>query len=294
MWSDAIERRSALDASVNWVAPGVPGLLEARLVRRDGRKLVVYLSSQTGCRQACRMCHLTATGQTDLRDATPAEILAQADTVLADYRRRGPEAEVVHFNFMARGEPLASAAFLDAADDVLESLDRRALALDLAPRVLVSTILPRTLDRPLEAIFARRRPEVYYSIYSMNDAFRRRWLPKALPVSEGLDLLASWQQHTHKTVKLHYAFIEGENDAEHDVRAICDAVQSRGLDVHVNIVRYNPFDPARHGSEPPEAIVFRNAALFASLLPQSRVKVIGRVGFDVNASCGMFQSVRAR
>ena len=58
--------------------------------------------------------------------------------------------------------------------------------------------------------------------------------------------------------------------------------------VHVHIVRYNPHDPSRHGVEPPVEIIERNAAIYRSRLPNSRVSVIARVGYDVAASCGMF------
>ena len=57
---------------------------------------------------------------------------------------------------------------------------------------------------------------------------------------------------------------------------------------HVNIVRYNPHDPARHGVEPPEGVIERNVAIYRSRLPTAHVSVIARVGYDVAASCGMF------
>jgi 23S rRNA (adenine2503-C2)-methyltransferase len=111
--------RSAHDASVNWDRPADVGRLEARYVRRCPDYFVVYLSSQTGCAQGCRMCHLTATGQTRLRDATADEMVEQARTVLDHYRREAPPARRVHFNFMARGEPLANRALLSDADGLL-------------------------------------------------------------------------------------------------------------------------------------------------------------------------------
>ena len=58
--------------------------------------------------------------------------------------------------------------------------------------------------------------------------------------------------------------------------------------MHVNIVRYNPHDPRRHGVEPPEDVIRRNAQIYRSRLPHARVRVIPRVGYDVAASCGMF------
>jgi adenine C2-methylase RlmN of 23S rRNA A2503 and tRNA A37 len=281
--------KSAQDASVNWDRPADPGRIEARYVRRCADYFVVYLSSQTGCAQGCRMCHLTATHQTRLRDVTVGEMIEQARTVLDHYRRETPPARVVHFNFMARGEPLANRALLADADGLLGELSRLAVALELRPRHLVSTIYPRALEhRSLEDVFVTHHPDIFYSVYSMSPRFRRRWLPRALPAEAALDRLASWQRSTHKIVSLHHAYIAGENDAEGDVHAICDALEERRLMVHVNIVRYNPYDPSRHGVEPPEAVIERNAAIYRSRLPNACVSVIARVGFDVAASCGMF------
>jgi adenine C2-methylase RlmN of 23S rRNA A2503 and tRNA A37 len=281
--------RSRQDASVNWDRPADVGRLEARYVRRCADYFVVYLSCQTGCAQGCRMCHLTATGQTRTRDATVAEMLEQARIVLDHYRREEPPARTVHFNFMARGEPLASRVVLAESDRLLGELSQLAVALNLRPRHLISSIYPKELgDRRLEDIFVVQHPEFHYSIYSMSERFRRRWLPKALPAEAALDRLSSWQRSTQKIITLHHAYIAGENDAEGDVHAICDALEARRLMTHINIVRYNPHDPARHGVEPPEDVIERNAAIYRSRLPSARVSVIARVGFDVAASCGMF------
>jgi 23S rRNA (adenine2503-C2)-methyltransferase len=287
--ADYMGHPSHQDASVNWDKPADVGRIEARYVRRCPDYFVVYLSSQTGCNQGCRMCHLTASGQTRLRDVTHEEFLTQAGTVLDHYRREAPPARSVHFNFMARGEPLANPVLLTHADELLGDLAERAVALELRPRYLVSSIFPKELgDRLLEDIFIRYHPELYYSLYSVRERFRRRWLPKALPVEEALDRLVSWQRSTYKICKIHYAFIAGENDSEAEVHAICDALESRRLMVHVNIVRYNPHDPRRHGVEPREEVIQRNAKIYESRLPYARVRIIPRVGYDVHASCGMF------
>ena len=279
---------SRQDASVNWDRAADVGRLEARYVRRCPDYFVVYLSVQTGCAQACRMCHLTATGQTRLRDATFAELIEQAQTVLDYYQLQAP-ARTVHFDFMARGEPLASRVLITDADRLLGELARMATALRLRPRHLVSTIYPREMgDRPLEDVFVTHHPDIHYSIYSMSERFRRRWLPKALPAAAALDRLAAWQRSTHKIITLHHAYIAGENDAEGDVHAICDALESRRLTADVNIVRYNSPDPACYGVEPPEEVIEHNAAIYRDRLPNARVSVIARVGYDVAASCGMF------
>lgn len=278
---------SQLDASVNFIRDADIGRIEARYVRRTEDYVVVYLSSQTGCRQACRMCHLTATGQTKLRDTTREELFEQADRVLEHYRTQ-PRARSVHYNFMARGEALLNHTLLNDSGALFDGLWQRADALQLRPRFLVSTILPLEHgDRPLEDIFPRYHPEIYYSLYSTSPVFRKRWLPKAQPVDVALDRLAAWQRATYKLVKIHYAFIAGENDSEADVNGVCDALEARGIYAHINIVRYNPPTPD-HGAEPADEVIERNAAIFRTRLPKARVRVIPRVGFDVAASCGMF------
>jgi 23S rRNA (adenine2503-C2)-methyltransferase len=277
---------SGIDASVNWVRRVDVGTIEARFVRRRRDTVVIYLSSQTGCRQACRMCHLTTTRQTALRDVTIEEYVEQAEIVLAHYRRVEP-ATIVHFNFMARGEPLLNPSLVEHSSELFDRLWRLANSHGLRARFLVSTIFPKGFQRPLADVFDRYEPELYYSLYSTDDAFRRRWLPNAQPVDAALDQLAAWQRITSKIVKIHFAFIRGLNDSEADVHAICDALATRGLHANINIVRYNPPSP-QHGEEPAEAVIERNADIFRARFPHARVQVVPRVGVDVSASCGMF------
>ena len=280
---------SELDASVNFVTPAAVGFEEARYVRRNEEYFITYLSAQSGCRMACRFCHLTQTGQTAFMDVPVEGLFAQADQVLGHYDSLGQPARSVHFNFMARGEVLASEHVLAGADELIDGLAERAVARGLVPRYKFSTIMPRSLgDLALTDIFTRSQPDVYLSVYSADPAFRRRWLPKAQPLAESLAKLVDWQRLTRKIPVLHWALIEGANDDPGTLHGICDAVQAAGLICDVNLVRYNPYSP-KQGREPSEAVIQRCAQILRDRLPMTgRVKVVGRVGFDVKASCGMF------
>lgn len=290
------EHHSALDLSVNFEHrfEDHPGMLEARFVRRTDEYFIVYLSSQTGCEQACRMCWLTATGQNKSRDVTVEEYLQQAREVLGYYADQvsqgAAKANQVHFNFMARGEPLANQIFLENADVVLRGLRDLAHDLGLEPKFLISTIWPKEYGYSrLTDTFTDPDvyPELYYSVYSMNPRFRKQWLPKASSPITALDELKHWQDVTGKTPKIHYAFINDQNDTLGDVKAICDEIQEIGLRVNWNVVRYNP--PVGHWSkETVEGQIHYLAGYVRSRLPDARVKVIPRVGTDVQASCGTF------
>lgn len=277
------------DSSVNFIAKGdFPGFIEARYVRRCDKYFVVYLSPQTGCNQACRMCHLTATGQTKFIDIAPEQFVRQAQAVLEWYDTNAPKADTVHFNFMARGEALANNYLLADSTSILRPLECMALGRSLEPKYLISTIMPKSVQgKQLIDIFPKIYPEIYYSIYSMDPRFRKKWLPKSLPVEESLLMLLEWQKVTNKIPKLHWAFIKDENDSSKDMYAIAAAVNKLALRVDVNIVRYNPYS-AKQGTESTEDVITRNTELLKKLLPLSQIQIVKRVGFDVKASCGMF------
>jgi adenine C2-methylase RlmN of 23S rRNA A2503 and tRNA A37 len=281
--------KSKLDESVNFIFDGnFPGYIEARYVRRSPKYFACYLSSQTGCNQGCRMCHLTATKQTKNVNITLEQYLEQTHAVFNHYDNNCLRAEIVHFNFMARGEAFNNQEFLAHGKELFDHLGADSVSRDLFPRFLISTIMPTCIaGLSLSKIFPAVHPEIYYSIYSVNSDFRKKWLPKAMPVDDALKMLKDYQENSKKIIKLHWAFIEGENDSEEDMALLCHKVRTSGLRVDIAVVRYNPYSD-KHGKEPHIDIINRNVEILRTLLPFSKVKIITRVGSDIKASCGQF------
>lgn len=277
------------DASTNFIFDVDPaGKLEARYVRRESGYFAAYLSSQGGCRQACRMCHLTATKQTKATNATLEQYLQQARVVLEHYDAKGPKAKIVHYNFMARGEAFDNPNFIAQGEALFHELGWESKRRGLIPRFLISTIMPTSFaGDSLSNIFPLIHPEIYYSIYSVRDSFRKKWLPKAMPFEDALVTLRKYQENTKKIIKLHWAFIAGENDSQEDVVMLCHEIRRSGVRVDIAIVRYNPYGP-EYGCETPEFVIDHHAELMKMYLPFSKIKKITRVGRDVKASCGMF------
>lgn len=276
---------SQLDRSVNFVEDQLTGFLESRYVRKVEDYFICYLSSQTGCNRGCKFCHLTATQQFAFNDSDYQDFLSQAMQVFRHYRKESP-AKYMHYNFMARGEPLANKYLLNNADEILLALAELAVNEKLNPKFNVSTIMPVTLKRPLTDIFKVMTPTIYYSLYSMRKEFRDKWMPAAMPAEQALDMLKDYQDMTKKIVKIHYAFIRGENDTWEDIGLIGRALENRELLCEFNLVRYNPFSPEQ-GEESEQIVIDRNISELIKYLP-GKVQIIPRVGFDVKASCGMF------
>lgn len=277
--------KSTIDQSVNFVEDQLVGFLESRYVRKVDDYFICYLSSQTGCNRGCKFCHLTATGQTAFKDSDYQDFINQALQVFRYYRKE-KKAKYMHYNFMARGEVLANKHIIKDADDILMALAQLAKKDNLNPKFNVSTIMPKTLEKSLTDIFNIITPTMYYSLYSVDPTFRKKWLPSAMAYGDALDQLKEYQQVSKKIVKIHFAFIKGENDSVAEIREMCNEVEKRQLLCEFNLVRYNPFSEVQ-GEESSDEVIKRNLDIISNHF-HGKVQMIPRVGFDVKASCGMF------
>jgi adenine C2-methylase RlmN of 23S rRNA A2503 and tRNA A37 len=283
---------STEDNSVNFVRTNPSrGMFESRFVQRNSDHCIVYLSTLNGCDRACRMCHLTATGQNqNIKQATMNDMIIQAATVFDHIDTIDVNTNKVHFNFMARGEPLDNNIIQHNNQTLFENLSLMAEDRGLNPEFVISTIMPDGNIPQLHQMFTgKHKPRIYYSLYSLDHKFRKKWLPKAKHSQSALVEFARYQ-HANPEVrnKIHFAFIKGQNDSEESVAQIGKALNVLDLNgIGVNIVRYNPFSE-KYGTESSEEVIERNVDILHGYIPKSNIKIIPRVGHDVKASCGMF------
>lgn len=277
---------SAQDSSVNFVEQQLVGFLESRFVRKRDDYFICYLSSQTGCNRGCTFCHLTATGQTSFTDSSHNDFLDQAMQVFKHYRRETTKAKYMHYNFMARGEPLANKVMLESGSELLLKLGQMSLGEGLPAKFNVSTIMPSTFKGSLVDVFPIVTPTIYYSLYHVDPTWRAKWMPGAMPVRDALNRLKEYQQFSKKVVKIHHPFIAEQNDYWRDVLAMCDEINDVGLICDFNLVRYNPANDTQ-GVESDDTTIKYHLEVIARHF-KGKVQMIPRVGFDVKASCGMF------
>lgn len=279
---------SEMDRSVNFVEEQLVGFIESRFVRKCDEYFIAYLSSQTGCNRGCTFCHLTATGQTSFVDSSHNDFMAQAIQIFKHYRNQKKPAKYMHYNFMARGEALANKILLESGDELLLKLGQVAKGEGLPAKFNVSTIMPSTLKQSLVDTFNYINPTIYYSLYSTNIEWRKKWMPAAMDPSEALRMLKEYQDFSKKIVKIHYPFIAGENDSVEEINNVVDMVQMANVICEFNLVRYNPA-ALDQGIESSEEVIQRNINILEERFKfNGKVQIIPRVGFDVKASCGMF------
>ncbi|NTF17973.1 hypothetical protein G6L37_06120 [Agrobacterium rubi] len=276
--------RSALDASINFSRSDERGgMVETRFVQRTDERFIIYISSMLGCDKACRFCHLTQTAQTNSTLLTLEEMIEQAETVFAEVGNAG--AQTVHFNFMARGEAMSNPA---VNRELFVKLAEVASRFGLGARIKLSSILPLDVwTNDPHDLYGDGCPPVdfYYSLYSTDDEWRRRWIPKAMKPFDAMVWLRNFQKVTSQRVILHWALIDGENDSTENARDCAALARLLGVKAEFNLVRYNPANGKSR-----EATDESMQAFLAEIEGwiSGRTRTVARVGLDVKASCGMF------
>jgi adenine C2-methylase RlmN of 23S rRNA A2503 and tRNA A37 len=274
---------SKIDDSVNLVRDhSKGGVVESRYVRRTLDKAAFYLSTATGCNQLCKFCHLTATKQYTTNYLTEKEILEQIRLISLYYRTQVP-AEKIHYNFMARGEPLLNKNITNDYGNFAELMIKES-PIPEKTEINISTILPKNIDVNCKALI-NKNYHLFYSLYSLNKDFRDKWMPNAMNPNKALDLLAYSYMYTNNKITIHYALIKGINDSQQDAEEIGYALLDKfDFDhVRVSLIEYNPYDVTL--GEPSD-----NTRNYYEVLSDMGIelKLIRRVGHDVKASCGMF------
>jgi 23S rRNA (adenine2503-C2)-methyltransferase len=295
--------------SINHIIPFGKSYLEARYVRREDLKISTYVSSHSGCNQGCKFCWLTQNNQTSFDHASISDYEMQLQTILSKVPPKDNEFICnykirVNVNFMARGEPLANKSVINEYPSLY---DRLLLVVNKhgykKMNMNVSTIMPLVIKpRALIEIFREQPVNIYYSLYSNNEAFKKGWMPNAMPVELALDKLAEFQHlraklngyegETLPSIIFHGAFIKGQNDSLELVHSMAEAIKRRQfIKSKFHLVRLNPHKLS--GIEEPDEKrlqtifeIMNDAVQNNTLTSDSRI--IHRVGFDVKASCGTF------
>jgi 23S rRNA (adenine2503-C2)-methyltransferase len=229
---------SKADGATKLVLRNAAGLLiESVLMRTGTGRVSLCVSSQVGCAAACGFC---ATGNMGIaRNLSVAEILDQV--VLAGEHLASEGRSVRNIVFMGMGEPFHN-------EDVLYESVAALLAPELfhypPRRILVSTVgIPDAMLR-----LASRFPKVNLalSLHSVCQSVREELIPlaKKYSLEQLRAAVAAVNRIQQNSVMIEYLMLAGVNDSADDARAL--SAWLAGLDVHVNLIPFNPIESAPH------------------------------------------------
>ncbi len=269
---EAARAVSAQDGTQKFLLELRDGLaVETVLMPMEGHH-TVCISSQVGCRFACKFC---LTGRRGLLRNLGADEMVQQ--VL--HARRYAGASGLNIVLMGMGEPLDNFEPVVRAIRVLSS---PRLATIGARRITVSTTgIP---DRIRELAGLDLRVKLALSLNASEDGDRRRLMPVSgrHPLAETLAAAEEFARRTRHHVTLEYVLLAGVNDRDEDAARLRE-IGRAGTPFKLNLIPFNPDPRLRYSRPEPEQV-----RRFESLLQGAfrSVSVRWSMGLDIDAACG--------
>lgn len=250
--------------------------IETVILRIASGRTSICVSSQVGCTEKCRFC---ATGELGFfRNLTREEILdqvVQAGRILASEGR-----SLRNIVFMGMGEPLRN---YDNLADALDLLLHPSVFKFASKRITVSSLgIPELILK-----FANRFPQVSFalSLNGSNDAARSEVMPinNRYPMAALRAMMEQLEQIRKSPVMIEYIMFRDLNDSLESAGEVAEFLS--GLDVHINLIPYNP-DYSLNKSFQPSSTETIEA--FKQRLQAAGYKVTRRfsLGQDIAAACG--------
>lgn len=271
-----VERAVSADGTCKYLFPAGStrdAFVETAVIPDAGR-FTLCLSTQIGCRRACRFC---ATGALGFHGQL------STGAILNQYASLPERDRITNIVYMGMGEPL------DNLDAVLRSLEifTADWGYRMSPtRLTVSTvgILPA-----LERLITESRCHIALSVHSPFPEERRRWIPAEAthPLARSLETLRRARIGGQRRLMIEYIPFAGLNDTPKHARALARRLQ--GLRCRINLIPFNPTgNPALPASDP------RRMEAFQAELQQHGFVVTIRKsrGADIAAACGLLAKIR--
>jgi len=251
--------------------------VESVLIPDEDRQ-TLCISSQVGCRQACRFCLTAQSGF--IRDLKAHEITDQVLEVSRVLRKEGSRG-ITNIVLMGMGEPLANFAEVARALRTITS-DR---GLGVSPRrVTVSTsgLVPEIDKLGASGL----KVNLAVSLNATTDAVRDRIMPvnKRYPIRELLAACRRFPLEPRRRITFEYVLLKKVNDSPEDALRLAKLL--RGIKCKVNLIPFNPF-PGSEFQRPDDAAVrrFQQVLLdhhYTAPVRESR-------GRDISAACGQLR-----
>lgn len=239
------------------------------LTDRENRK-TACVSCQAGCAMQCAFCQ---TGKLGLgRNLTAGEIVEE---FLYMEKEAGKLDNIV---FMGMGEPMQNLEAIRKAVRILTDPKGRALS---ARRITLSTCgLTKGIYDLADNGPAMR---LAVSLTTADPELREKLMPvtKGNPLPELKKAIAYYSQKTGKRVTLEAALLAGQNTSRESAMRMVEF--SRGIDVYVNLIPWNPVPGL--GFETPTPA---ECSAFVSILENNGINVNLRTrrGTKIGGACG--------
>jgi 23S rRNA (adenine2503-C2)-methyltransferase len=256
--------------------------IETVLMKHNGGRNTVCVSTQVGCPMRCAFC---ATGTMGLiRNLSSDEIVTQV-LFFARYLKDSGE-RVGSVVFMGMGEPLLN--YQNVIDAIKLMNDPKGLNIG-ARHFSISTA--GILDGIKKLSHEQLDVNLAISLHAPNDEIRKKLMPiaQAHHMELLLETVDEYIEKKNRKVMFEYLLIDGQNDADEHARELAEVMNSHRLYM-VNLIPYNPTVVNAQFKPSPK----KRVELFKKILERAGVEVTVRTEFggDIKGACGQLATER--
>ena len=271
---EEVARQVSEDGSRKYLLRMTDGVTVECVGMPSGKKLAVCVSTQAGCAMGCAFCATGGAGFT--RSLTPSEIYDQVMHVRDDFNTR-----VTSVVFMGQGEPFMNYDNTLAALRKLNDPEGAGIG---ARHLTVSTCGVIPMIRKFS-----REPEQFTLAVSLHSAIQstRNKLMPGVKKYTLLRLHEALQLYTEKTGRrptYEYAMIEGVNDTNPEMQALCDFCE--GTLCHVNLIQLNDIEGSPLKPSPIHKVEDLQRRLESRGIETT---IRNSRGNDIDAACGQLK-----
>lgn len=232
----------------------------------------VCLSTQVGCKMACRFC---LTGKQGFQGNL------SANEIMNQFRSIDECDQISNIVYMGMGEPL------DNLDEVLKSLEifTASYGYAMSPkRITVSTV---GIISMLQPFLTRCKCHLAISLHSPFEDERSFLMPvqKANPLKDVLKELRKFNFRGQRRLSFEYIMFKDLNDTTKHIKELCRIL--KGIDCRMNLIRFHPV-PGIDLIPSEEPTIKR----FEKELNENGIFTTLRTskGMDIQAACGMLST----
>ena len=257
------------DGSVKFGLRTDDGKVVESVLIPEGNRNTLCVSSQIGCKMACRFC---VTGKIGfIRNLSVGEIIGQ---VMAA-RQKSPGTRITNIVFMGMGEPLDNTEVVLKALEILED----QAGLDFSHRrITLSTV------GMLESLkLIPGRAQIAISLNAADNQKRSFLMPinRIFPLEQIISFVKEIKEPRRERVTFEYILMKDVNDSLEDARAL--AALLKGIRCKINLIPYNESPYTEFSTPDRERVDEFHAYLverhFTAIVRDSR-------GGDVLGGCG--------
>lgn len=267
-----VEVVRSVDGTAKYLYQTAEGdFIECVYIPEDDRA-TLCVSSQVGCRMACKFCMTGRQGCSG--NLTSTDIINQLYSL--------PESDrITNIVFMGQGEPLNN------LDNVLDALQILTSSYGYAwspKRITVSSV---GIRKGLERFLNESECHLAISLHSPYPAQRADIMPaeRIYSITEILDLLRKYNFSGQRRLSFEYIMFEGLNASMKDAKALCKLL--KGLECRVNLIRFHTIpDTPFQGTDAQTMIKFRDYLTSHGVFSTIRASR----GQDIWAACGLLST----